>query len=101
MIGMKKADVIKIIEDYAEQESDNQKKNDLLDCVQFLKSEYDVSDNIEKYLRSCELEDDIGIMIENFKFYVNSKFNRLERSFNELISLKNELISLKKEKSQR
>lgn len=90
MIGMKKDDVIKIIEKYAEQESDNQKKNDLLDCIQFLKSEYDVSDNIEKNLRSCELEDDIRIMIENFKFYVNSKFNRLERSFNELISLKNE-----------
>lgn len=94
MIGMKKVDVIKIIEDYAEQESDNQKKNDLLDCVQFLKSEADVSDNIEKFLRSCELENNIRNMIEEMKFYINSNLDRLEHSFNEL-------ISLKKEKSQR
>lgn len=88
MIGMKKVDVIKIIEDYAEQESDNQKKNDLLDCVIFLKSEDEVSDNIENFLRSCELENNIGNMIEEIKFYINSNLDILEHSFNKLISLR-------------
>lgn len=90
MIGMKKDDVIKIIEEYAGQESDNQKKNDLLDCVQFLKSEDDVSDNIEKFLKSCELENNIGNMIEETKFYIGSNLEELRDNLCELMSLKNE-----------